>query len=821
MRLAERLLIRADIREDESERVFLMFAYLLLIIASYMIVKAARDSLFVSTVGPSQLPYVYLAIAAAMGMVSSITSRAVQRIGLTSLVRMTSITAICNLALFWWGFRHHSTVLFYVLYVWVSVFGAITASQFWLLANYVFNAREARRLFGWIGAGGMIGGIVGGSSTKMIAPWFGTESLLLVCAGLVTVTVLLLSRIVHLIPAEIRGAAVAGAPRDVEAHSTRLFRQICRSRHLALLMLLLTISVIVEAVIDYQYKFSASHAFGSKDQLTAFFGSITAYIGLLSLIFQIALTGPILKRFGAGVAILFLPAGLLAASVALALRPALWTAAALQIIDGSIGYSIHRSGMELLYLPVPSRQKNAVKGFIDTFVDRTGRAIGGILLLVLTSVYLMTISQLSAVACIFLAVWLAGALLVRREYLQSFRSALEKKTIQPDALHVDLDDATITLLVGTLSSADERQILYALDLLSAVHPHHWRPQLARLVGHPSSTVRSRTLSVLARWNDRTATPLIADLLHDPDISVRAEAIRALGLHWDAFPQARAMLDNLLADPNIEVVRQGIRSSGSVQYEAAIPLLIRNLQSARLRPDASAALLQFGPNIVLPLVRTLQDGRQPVEVRRHIPKVLADTRQQRAADTLLDALHVFENELDYPMIKALNRMRLASNEIAFDAEKVLASIEQEREDYLRLRSVLRSFESNSLDGRSRAAATFSILVRAIRERLEQKVERIFRLLALIYPPHDVYAAYYTCVVKPAARPSAIEFLDNLVDVKTKPLVMPLFEEAFELRDESRTSAHMQRDAALRVLRKGADRWLQTIAADLTEKLRIAA
>ena len=51
----------------------------------------------------------------------------------------------------------------------------------------------------------------------------------------------------------------------------------------------------------------------------------------------------------------------------------------------------------------------------------------------------MTTSELSAVACIFLGLWLAGALLVRREYLQSFRNALEKKSIQPEALHVDLE----------------------------------------------------------------------------------------------------------------------------------------------------------------------------------------------------------------------------------------------------------------------------------------------------------------------------------------------------------------------------------------------
>src|SRR5262249_41501347 len=149
-----------------------------------------------------------------------------------------------------------------------------------------------------------------------------------------------------------------------------LFRQVRQSRHLTLMVLLLTIAVIVEAFIDYQYKLVAKQSIASKDHLTAFFGSITFYVGVFSLLFQMFVTNRILKRLGVGWAIQLLPAGLLAAFVALAIRPSLWAAAALQLVDGGFSYSIHRSGMELLYLPIPPQTRNAVKGFIDTFVDR-------------------------------------------------------------------------------------------------------------------------------------------------------------------------------------------------------------------------------------------------------------------------------------------------------------------------------------------------------------------------------------------------------------------------------------------------------------------
>ena len=107
--------------------------------------------------------------------------------------------------------------------------------------------------------------------------------------------------------------------------------------------------------------------------------------------------------------------------------------------------------------------------------------------------------------------------------------------------------------------------------------------------------------------------------------------------------------------------------------------------------------------------------------------------------------------------------------------------------------------------------------ALAERLEQRLERIFRLVALIYSPHDIYSVYYNCRIKPALRPSAIEFLDNLLEAPIKEMVVPLLEEAC---DPERPASGQQQvhfispEAALEVLITGEDPWLKTIASELT-------
>ena len=59
-----------------------------------------------------------------------------------------------------------SGALFIAIYIWVGVFSVLAPSQVWTLANYVMTTREAKRSFGFIGSGAILGWIVGGFATR-------------------------------------------------------------------------------------------------------------------------------------------------------------------------------------------------------------------------------------------------------------------------------------------------------------------------------------------------------------------------------------------------------------------------------------------------------------------------------------------------------------------------------------------------------------------------------------------------------------------------------------------------------------------------------
>ncbi|HZI52014.1 MAG TPA: Npt1/Npt2 family nucleotide transporter, partial [Terriglobia bacterium] len=538
--------------ETEGARLLLMAGYLLLIITCYTTTKAVRDSLFIIEIGPSQLPILYMLIALGMAVISAIYPRVLRRFGLYALVGMTSLVSVATLVLFWWVVDNESRTSLYVLYIWVSLFGAITASQAWSLASHVFNAREARRSFAWIGLGGVFGGIVGGSLARVVAPWQGTEALLPICAVLMGVTLVILHRL-----ARSKGFTTEPAEPDRETsdnQETTVFSGVRKSPYLSMLVVLLFVGVIVEAFLDYEFKAIAHGAFESKDRLTSFFGTIASYGGMLALLVQTLITGPLLKRFGVGAAILLLPSALLTGFLLVATSPELWAVSVLKLIDGSLSYSVHRSGTELLFVPIPAKLRAAVKGVVDLLVDRIGRAVGGVLLLLLTTILSVSVPVLSLVAAACLIVWIGVAFAIRGKYVDAFRTALERKVIEPEALEVKTLDYTISgALLHALSSDDDRQVLYALNLLGSGDPSRWRRHLPALLEHPTPAVRSLAIAVLTEWRSFSAN--VEKCLFDPDLDVRIEAVRHLC--EAARHAARTKLREFLAHSDFRVVLAAI------------------------------------------------------------------------------------------------------------------------------------------------------------------------------------------------------------------------------------------------------------------------
>jgi AAA family ATP:ADP antiporter len=100
-------------------------------------------------------------------------------------------------------------------------------------------------------------------------------------------------------------------------------------------------------------------------------------------------------------------------------------------------------------------------------VDRTGRGISGILLILATTILGLSVSQISILALLIIGLWIFLIFRIRREYVNTFRTSLAKRSLDPDELRIRLEDSShVDLLLPALEGHNIPQTVFALSLLS-------------------------------------------------------------------------------------------------------------------------------------------------------------------------------------------------------------------------------------------------------------------------------------------------------------------------------------------------------------------
>src|SRR5262245_60525911 len=166
-----------DLRPGDLHRGVTLALYDFFVIAAYTEGQVLRDALFLGRFEAVRLPYVDFVVAVLVGGTLAIYFRIGRMMSLTNLIAASLGFFLSNAVVFWWLAQVlHSSWLYPVVYVWVGMFGVLAMSQVWTLANYVLTNREAKRLFGLIGTGGIIGGIFGGFLSNIVARSLGAES---------------------------------------------------------------------------------------------------------------------------------------------------------------------------------------------------------------------------------------------------------------------------------------------------------------------------------------------------------------------------------------------------------------------------------------------------------------------------------------------------------------------------------------------------------------------------------------------------------------------------------------------------------------------
>ncbi len=521
---------RLGVRFDPGEAgpALLLFVIFFLLITFQYSTKSVRQSTFINSLGAEKLPYVYFLIAVAAYPLLRLYNRFADRIRRDALIVATCAFTAGTMALFWWLYQFPWQWVAFAFYVWISISVIGLVSQFWSFANHIFDPRQAKRLFAFIGAGGLLGGVLGGQLAKFATKTVGTRYALLVAAVvlLMVAGLIWLTRRVHPID-ERRVAGAAGLQRlDEAGGGIELLRQ---SKHLQAVAAIMLLTVVVAQIVDLQFNWAVEKATTSLDQRTAFFGNFYSAMGIVAFAFQLIFTARIHRHLGVGFAMRVLPVSMMLGTLALIAAAAaapemlLGAALALKVSENGVRYSVDQSTRELLYLPIPSRARMKAKAFIDVFVQRAGKGVAALLLLPVTF-GLLSPPQAGWIALALIAAWLTATVAARTHYIESFRAGLKKKAVEPGA--IDLTDATaLELVVQSLGSTDARQVIHALRLLQAQDRAKLVPPL--LLYHESAAVRRAVLRLVAVAGRADALPLVERCLSDSDAGVRAEAVASV------------------------------------------------------------------------------------------------------------------------------------------------------------------------------------------------------------------------------------------------------------------------------------------------------
>lgn len=769
-------------------------ATLFAIMAGHTLLETARDSLFLTRMSVERLPWAYGSIALIALLAIEGDRHLRRRFSPRRLLACTLLAGAVGCALFVQPFRAHAGWAPHAFYVWVAVVATLAIGQFWLLLSESFTVAEAKRVYALVGAGGLLGAMFGGGLARAsAASGHGEGTLLGLGAGLLALAAALagLRRGLHEPAPPDRPSVVTG----MLAARTAAMRDLRSERYLRRLLGISVLATVAVTLADFAFKAEVVRRVPSHE-LAAFFGTLNAGVSAAAVVAQFVVAPQLLQALGAGRALLVLPVALGLASLGGLVAPGLVTFILLRGLDGSLRHSLHRSSIEVLYLPLASHARARWKLVVDVVGQRGGQALAAGVIALCLAAGLPPLAPLWLVSATCVA-WVALSIRMDSAYVALFRDKVRAGAIETRADVPELDVRSLESLIAALGSDDEEEVLAAIDVLVDYERAHALPAL--LLYHPSSAIVVRALEVLMSSGRRNYAAAARRLLDRPDAEVQAAAMLALSGHMEADElrreleterpiaaraavlvaiKARGLDDDEACEREIAagvdprapievrvafarafrlrgdrcclpVLHQLGRAAGpELQLELAramlaipdlehVPQLLPMLANRNVRALARDALVAIGEPALDALGRATTDLELARAVRAHLPRSIARFGSPASAELLLDW---FEREPDgwvrFKIIRALGLLRPHLRSKAH-SRRMLAHGRHALVRATQFMAVRLATELDRLADPRLATQCGELLIAVLREKEAHAVDRAVRLIGLLHSANGIH------------------------------------------------------------------------------------
>ncbi len=421
------LSIFADVRAGEGAGALLLAANMFVILASYYLLRSARQGLILTEGAPFGWSGAQLAAYASAGMalvllgVVPLYGWLATRVRRMMLMTITTLFFAANLLMFSIAGNAGAREAI-AFYIWLGVFNVFMPAQFWGFANDLYTEGQGRRLFPLIGVGASLGAVVGAAAVGALVRFLEfTPFSLMALAAPVLVVALAITFAAN------RRETARSEPDAARASAEPLgpeggFELVVKDRYLMWIAVLVILLNIVNSVGNFllntlveRQALTIADPESRTAFVTLFSSDIDATVSTLSLLIQLFLTSRALRYFGVRGSLFILPILALVNYSIIAVVPILGIIRWGKILENSTDYSIQNTLRQALFLPTSREAKYKAKAVVDTFCTRIGD--------VLQAVVVRTGSEIGAGATgfawlnvAFTVAWLAVAGRIAREH---------------------------------------------------------------------------------------------------------------------------------------------------------------------------------------------------------------------------------------------------------------------------------------------------------------------------------------------------------------------------------------------------------------------
>jgi AAA family ATP:ADP antiporter len=802
------------------------FGMLFLILAAQSMTETARDALFLSRLPATQLPWMYVLVAFASVVVAratTVVSAYVER-AILPLLLLAAAAVSCA---FWALSGSQSPTFLYALYLWPGVFGSVVIVEFWRAVSDVYTIGEAKRIFGWLGAGASAGAAAGSGLAAALSSFFSATALLSAAGVLMATSVLFNPPF----PASTKerdedGPRVAGPSRLNIVLTNKYLRGVTGCLFLV---------TVTATFTEFIFKGTLARDLPPA-ALAPTFASVSLGVNLGAVVLQILLVGPLIRRLGVTRSLAVLPSAMSFAAAALAIGPGAVGAIVARVTDTTIRYSIHKAASDLLYVPLTPGLRAKTKSLIDVLSQRMGQIVASLAIIAVWHLgggYRV----LAAGIVVLAAAMILIAVRLTQPYLDLFRATLRKDGTETRLAYPGLDVASLTSLLAAFNREDERAVVAAMDLVAEERGVDTIPVV--MLFHPSRAVVLRALELFEQHRRGGSTWALDRLRREAqDPQIKAAALLAYARHTQDPAALRAVLDDeneivrttalvglvaadwltggeaarslaaavagssttgkqslaaairsapapvfedtllLLAESAEPAVRLGVAEAmARMPSRRFMPALRSMLSEAALRQPATEALVALGRPAIDFLDVSFDDEWLPRTIRLHLPGSIRRFAADDAIPILWRRLLTESDEfIRSKILRAIGRLVADAPQSRPDREAIARAIRHVADGGLRVANWRATLERRAQPHEPNE--TESLLIQLLADEQARAVEAIFQLLGLTDAAEDFDRIYRGLRGSRVDRASGRELLESVLHPSVREVVFTLLDDALD-------------------------------------------